>query len=346
MGPRRLRTLGTRLWRWGEDNLTLEGQEQLLALMLEPHGALVDGLADCMDADEGAAFRIDGAMSIATLRDLVTQHYDWALALDFDDPAAMARFWYVSEEKLEPRMGKRHSEAGAERELPLAASPTGAGTGARSGEGNRADGTVAAFLLAHPQHRLMVRRVQIVARYPFAEVRDNLVDQDMLPIDLLRCKLAFFGAHRGSIRDLISGCGSACFRASPIPTTLRRGKGMSRTRYSLSEIEAVCLKAARGAGFDWGIAEEAGFAARDAGADGAWPGLRLLLACLSVPRGAWPVVRSGEWHGTGGAGAVPAADRGGTVGSCAVAAGAGCGLAVGGHTLSGAAVAVPAARRC
>ncbi|MBF9030893.1 DUF3726 domain-containing protein [Rhodobacterales bacterium HKCCE3408] len=33
-------------------------------------------------------------------------------------------------------------------------------------------------------------------------------------------------------------------------------------RLSLGEIEAICQKAARGAGLDWGLAEEAGFAAR------------------------------------------------------------------------------------
>ena len=33
---------------------------------------------------------------------------------------ANARFWYVSAEKLEPRLGERSSEPGAEREQPLA----------------------------------------------------------------------------------------------------------------------------------------------------------------------------------------------------------------------------------
>ena len=42
----------------------------------------------------------------------------------------------------------------------------------------------------------MVRRAQITAGHPFAEVRDNLTAEDMLPIDLMRCKLAFFGASR------------------------------------------------------------------------------------------------------------------------------------------------------
>ena len=35
-----------------------------------------------------------------------------------------------------------------------------------------------------------------VAGLPYAEIRDNLLDAQMLPIDLLRCKLAFFGASR------------------------------------------------------------------------------------------------------------------------------------------------------
>jgi len=30
--------------------------------------------------------------------------------------------------------------------------------------------------------------------HPYGEVQDNLIDQSMMPIDLLRCKLSFFGA--------------------------------------------------------------------------------------------------------------------------------------------------------
>ena len=183
------------LWRWGEANLSLEGQEQLLALLLEPHGDIVDGLADCMDADEGRAFRIDGAMSVARLRAILAEYYAWASALDYGEKRATARFWYVSEEKLEPRLGERHAEPGGELEVPL-------GIGRQAADlllaldGWAAEETVAAFLLAHPEHRLMARRAQIMARHPFAEIQDNLLDAEMLPIDLLRCKLAFFGATR------------------------------------------------------------------------------------------------------------------------------------------------------
>ena len=47
-----------------------------------------------------------------------------------------------------------------------------------------------------PAHRYIVRRVQTVAHCPYAEIRDNLVGENCLPIDMLRCKLSFFGASK------------------------------------------------------------------------------------------------------------------------------------------------------
>jgi hypothetical protein len=58
------------------------------------------------------------------------------------------------------------------------------------------DQSIAGFLLAHPRHRHTVRRVQALVSHPYAEIRDNLIAADMLPIDLLRCKLSFFGATK------------------------------------------------------------------------------------------------------------------------------------------------------
>ncbi|MBF9030892.1 hypothetical protein HKCCE3408_10855 [Rhodobacterales bacterium HKCCE3408] len=182
------------LWDWGH-GLTLEGEEALLSILLEPHGALIDGLAHCLSADEGTGFRIDGTVSVAETRAALERRYDWALSMDFDAAAAREKFWYVSEEKLEPRLGERSRDAGAERELPLgiaglAVAFHAALTGAED------EMPLAAFLMAHPEHRYMARRLQVAARYPYSEVQDNLTDAGMLPIDLLRCKLAFFGASR------------------------------------------------------------------------------------------------------------------------------------------------------
>ena len=181
------------LWRWGEADLTLEGQEVLLALVLEPHGALVDDLAATMSADESASFRIDGAMPVAGLRAIMQERYGWALRTT--SPArAIARAsgmcrkkswspgWASAPPMTAPNASSRCAPPAWRRTLHAAL------------DGWPEDATVAAFLLRHPEHRFMARRAQIAARHPYAEVRDNLIAADMLPIDLMRCKLAFFGA--------------------------------------------------------------------------------------------------------------------------------------------------------
>jgi hypothetical protein len=183
------------LMRWGEGALSLEGQEQLVSLMLEPHGELIDDLTRTMSADEEASFRIDGALACGAFRAQLRERYGWALDVDYAAQAAQAHFWYVSEEKLEPRLGSRDQEPGAEREQPLAVGRDVAALDARLGEYD-ADFGLAQFLIENPDHRHAVRRVQIAATHPYSEIRDNLIAQEMLPIDLLRCKLSFFGATR------------------------------------------------------------------------------------------------------------------------------------------------------
>lgn len=209
------------LWHWGEATLSLEGQEALLALMLEPHGDLVDGLAECLSADEQASFRINGALPLGQLRQIVAQHYAWALRTDFSDPAQMARFWYVSEEKLEPRLGDRHVEPGADQEQPLAIAHLVQALWADL-QAEPETLPLARFLLAHPQHRLVVRRVLRAPSHPFAEVQDNLIADTMLPIDLMRCKLAFFGASHFDPRS-DKWVRISLFRGMPYPTDLAQG---------------------------------------------------------------------------------------------------------------------------
>ena len=182
-----------RLYRWAERSLSIEGQEQLISLMLEPYGTLVDELAERMGADEDAAFRIDGAMSLERLRSIVEEVYGWALEIDWASPDSLARAWYISEEKLEPRLGQRFEEPIEPYEQPLAPGRDAVAMyrDIETWDGER---SVAAFLLRHPEHRHVARRAQIAARYPYAEIRDNTISAALLPIDLLRCKLAFFGA--------------------------------------------------------------------------------------------------------------------------------------------------------
>ncbi|MFI5013865.1 MAG: hypothetical protein ACHQAY_16115, partial [Hyphomicrobiales bacterium] len=209
------------LYRFAEADLSLEGQEYAVTLLIEPHGDLVDDLAETMAVDETASFRIDGTMRCGDLERLIARHCDWALALDFSGREALARFWYVSEEKLEPRLGERFDEPGMEREQPLAvARDIVALTAALDAENQ--DLPVAAFLLAHPEHRHTVRRIQIAARHPYSEIRDNLVGAQLRPIDILRCKLAFFGATRFDPRS-DKWLRITLFQGAPFPDELEAG---------------------------------------------------------------------------------------------------------------------------
>ena len=179
---------------------TLEAQELLVSMLIELYPERVDDLATAMSADETREFQIDGQMPISEFADLTTRLYDWTLSQDFDQPDNIARIWYVSEEKLEPRLGERFEEMLEPYEQPLA--PARDITLLNKDlewfkqQNTQAGPTLAHFLLLHPQHRHAARRVLAVARYPYAELRDNTISANMLPIDMLRCKLSFFGATK------------------------------------------------------------------------------------------------------------------------------------------------------
>ncbi|MEO0773038.1 MAG: hypothetical protein AAFZ04_07640 [Pseudomonadota bacterium] len=178
------------LYLWAEETLSLEGQEMLVSLLLEPHGALVDDLCATMAADENANWRIDGTMTTTALRAILEDAYAWALTIDWAAEDRQARVWYVSENKLEPRLGERFDEPLDLYEQPLCPGRDAA----RLHADLTTDEPLAAFLLRHPEHRHMARRAQIAARLPYSEIRDNTIDAAMLPIDMLRMKLSFFGA--------------------------------------------------------------------------------------------------------------------------------------------------------
>lgn len=177
-----------RLWA-AAGPLSVDTQECLAALMIEPFGSLVDDLADTMASDETAT--LNPAMTCPDLARALARDWDWAM-YDYTDLTACHQFWYVSEAKAEPRLGLRHDEPGADKESPLDIARRVAQLAADL----PLSGTVAAFLAAHPRHRAAARRVQSLISAPYGEIRDNLIGQDCLPIDMLRCKLSFFGAAK------------------------------------------------------------------------------------------------------------------------------------------------------
>ncbi len=166
-------------------------QELMVALLIEPFGDLVDGLSACM-ADPYGPFAPPLA-DTATLRRQIEKHFDWALEPDYEASESCGQFWYVSEAKQEPRLGLRFEEPGAELESPL---DIGRRIKALHVALPESDRSVSAFLADHPEHALAVQRVTLAERYPYAEIRDNLIATTCLPIDMLRCKLSFFGASK------------------------------------------------------------------------------------------------------------------------------------------------------
>ena len=183
------------LYEWGMTQMSIEGQEALVSLMMEPYGTLVDDLSLTMSADETTLNRIDGQQTTSALKELVCKTYEWADSIDFDTAAARARVWYISEEKLEPRLGERSLEELEDFEQPL--SPGYDVMKLINDLSQSSNYTnVAEFLLSFPEHRHIVRRVQIIASKEYAEIQDNTIAAEMMPIDLLRCKLSFFGATK------------------------------------------------------------------------------------------------------------------------------------------------------
>ena len=182
-----------RLYQWATGNLGTEAQECLVSLMMEPYPELVDGLADCMSAPDTGRLRIEGSMPLQVLTQLIEEHYSWALSVDWQERINCARAWYVSEEKLEPRLGERFEEPIEDYEQPLAPARDIAMLYQALTQSD-GTGSVAGFLINKPEHRHSVRRVQLTSRAPYAEIRDNTIGASLLPFDMLRCKLAFFGA--------------------------------------------------------------------------------------------------------------------------------------------------------
>jgi hypothetical protein len=188
--------LWSQLQAWAEVNVGVGCQELLVSLLLELYPEQVDPLAEQMSVNEG--FRLNAEMPLDELCDLIETQYRWALDYDLSGAEANHFFWYRSAEKEEPRLGERAMEPGAEKEMQL-------GIAHNIQRCHRAllayreqhpRQLTAHFLLALPQFKGTVCRLQGMARCAFGEIRANLMDRSMLPIHLLRCKLAFFGAGK------------------------------------------------------------------------------------------------------------------------------------------------------
>ena len=283
------------LMRWAGSTLSLEGQEQLAALILEPYPELVDELAATMQVDEQDSFRIDGAMPVSALRSLLARNYAWAYAPDYAIPAACARFWYVSAEKLEPRLGARH--AGTRRGIRTTAGRRPLCRRPRRGSCCLGPAGRPAFgVPAHPPRAPPHRPARAALRHPplrrnprqhdcrrDAPDRHHALQALLLRRDPIRPPLRPLGTDlHVPERPLPARARCHAGRRLDLSAANPAG-GMTAPSLSLAEIDALCRKAARGAGCPWGMAEEAGKAARWLASHGL-PGPEALAALLDAPR--------------------------------------------------------------
>ncbi|MBY4675393.1 hypothetical protein [Marinobacterium arenosum] len=184
------------LLKWSEQHCSLQGQEMLVSILLELYPELVDDLEDYHDAEE--FLDLDPLMPLQQLKAVIEQRYGWALTTDFEAEGARETFWYRSEEKMEPRLGKTSCDAGKEKQMAL-----GVGYAVRKCYDQLCEyvaeypqHTTARFMVARPKLRGIVRRIQSMNRCIYGDIQSNLLDRDVLPMHLLRAKLAFFGVSK------------------------------------------------------------------------------------------------------------------------------------------------------
>ena len=176
------------------EDLSNETQELIVSILIELIPEQVDALAPCLANPNEP--KLIPEMSLLTLKNILDTEYEWVSKIIFKKGKSDSLFWYTSQEKLEPRLGNRYEEPGSELEMPFNITKYVNKLDQALTKYDKPEETVAEFLLNHANLRHIVRRVQNTRKYPYSEIRDNLVDENSRPIDLLRFKLAFFGASK------------------------------------------------------------------------------------------------------------------------------------------------------
>ena len=164
-----------------------------MSLLLEPHGDLIDDLSDTMFTD--LSLVLDPKMKISALVSLISHSYQWALKTNINSKSTQKYFWYYSEDKLEPRIGERTTDLKYKQEMPLTIARDIKELYLLLNKEN-SEQTVAKFLMKQPKFRHIVRRIQTLVKFPYGEIYDSVIDDNTRPLNLLRFKLAFFGASK------------------------------------------------------------------------------------------------------------------------------------------------------
>ncbi len=174
----------------------VETQELLNSLLMELYPELIEDLESSLSVSQ-EQYPLQAQMPLSRLRELIEQRYAWALAFDFSSAHEQAVFWYQSEDKMEPRLGDRAVEPGVRRELGMGvARAVQACYQTLLHSTHALPSTVGEFVCTHSEHRATVCRIQTMANTPYGDIQSNLLSADVLPTQLLRCKLSFFGVGK------------------------------------------------------------------------------------------------------------------------------------------------------
>ena len=208
-----------KIYLWLENEVCEECIEYVVSIMMEPYNEITTPLITQMSSEEDKYFTIPSSRSLKELRNIIEKKYSNILKINFDKKQNTQNFWFISKNKEEPRLADRFEESGSELEQPLAI--------ARDVKklyekllNTKNISTVAEFLSKNSELRHIIRRVFIVEKFPYSEIQDNTIGKNIMPIDMLRLKLSFFGALKFDPRSdkWLRIC---MFQGAPLPDELK-----------------------------------------------------------------------------------------------------------------------------
>ena len=199
------------------NKISIETQEILNSIFIEPFPELLDDLTNEMGTDEQNTVAI--GYKVNELIKIIKDKYSWALKIDIKNPDENFYFWYTSQAKLEPRLGTTQIDHGKEKQLPFDI-PQQVQNALKILTKLPDDMTGAEAMILHPEIRNIIKRVIINENFPFSEIQNNLVGKKIRPIDLLRCKLSFFGATKYDPKSNL-WTRITLFQGAPLPHQLQ-----------------------------------------------------------------------------------------------------------------------------
>ena len=207
------------IYLWLEKETCEECIEYIVSIMMEPFGEIVQPLISQMSSEEEKYFNIPTERNVEDLKKILENKYSDILKIDFNKEDSNQKFWFISKNKEEPRLANRFEESGADLEQPLAIARDIKKLYERllSLKNNL---KINQFLIDNSDLRHVVRRAFIIENFPYSEIQDNTIGENIVPIDMLRLKLSFFGALKFDPRSdkWLRIC---MFQGAPLPNELK-----------------------------------------------------------------------------------------------------------------------------